>query len=215
MKRLRRSNYKCTTLLLIAHPSNAGIGHIHPDGVRHHLFPPLPGNDVERHETERRHHLRGDRQPDAGDLLTRHIRALADEDFAFTQHLGEFGERRVVVRVSLRRWSGGAASHQVGDLRDERSVRRVGRRDGQLQRESVSQRRGVGRRGDVQVVLLARVEGGVRPDGDLVLGLLLWSQVSLHGLSLGDTQQRSRGLGRKKEARIRDNPPLLFSNLFI
>lgn len=64
------------------------------------------------------------------------------------------------------------------------SVCRVSRADAQLQGDTVSYGHPVGPRRDVQVVLLAPVKGDVRPNCYLLFGLLLWSQVSLCGLSL-------------------------------
>lgn len=65
------------------------------------------------------------------------------------------------------------------------SVRLVFSVDAQLQGQRVSYRHLVGACRDVQVVHLGHVEGDVWLNCDLLFGLLLWSQVSLCGLSLG------------------------------
>lgn len=99
MEQILNAPQATTEAELITHPSNAGICHINPHRVSHHLFTPGPGNAVERHETERRHHLLGDRQPDTGDQLIGHIDAFSKDDFAFTEHLRD--TKTVFERKSL------------------------------------------------------------------------------------------------------------------
>lgn len=104
-----------------SHPSSAGIDHVHPDGVWNHLLPATPVNIVEGHDTERRHHLWGDRQSDVGDQLTGHVHTLSLNDFAFIQHLRKISSSvpHIWFFFSLTLcWNCDAvfSSHQVGDV---------------------------------------------------------------------------------------------------
>lgn len=76
-------------------------------------------------------------------------------------------------------------SHQVGDVFDVLSVLLLCSADAQPQGQPVSYRHSVGPRRDEQEVRPEAVEGVVRLNCDLLLGLLLWSEAILGGLGLG------------------------------
>lgn len=85
-------------------------------------------------------------------------------------------------------------SHQVGDVFNVLSDCWLCSTDAELQGQEVSKRHLVGPRGDIQIVLLSSVKGEERLDGDLLFGLLLWSQISLYSLNLSQTKQENISL---------------------
>lgn len=103
-------------------------------------------------------------------------------------------------------------SHHVGDLFDEVSVVLVCSSDAQLQGQSVFYRHTVGPSGDVQVILLALAKGDVWLNSELMFGLLLWIQVGLCGLRLGNRQNKKYIKVFDKFVSIVPKMDLLFSH---
>lgn len=84
-------------------------------------------------------------------------------------------------------------SHQVGDVLDEISVRRISSLYPEIHSQHFPYRDVVGSSGDVKVVSMLLVKGVVGKDSDLLFGLLLQTQASQGSLKLRKRQNVSSG----------------------